>query len=238
MGKPNLVSKWPSAAALSALRPSEYTAALIQVLRMRRECVRGARVLEVGCGSGVALGVLGTLGAASLCGIDIEEDAVVSTLALLAELGHDEASEVHRGNMWLPVAGRRFELVVANLPHFPLERADMPGRLPTWSAGGHDGRRLLDPFLAGLADHLAPEGRAFITHNAFVDLERSRTILADAGLQLGIVSTTMVYIPEEKVARMNGAILAAEQGRSIHCYGRYAFAEMHIAEIARPGALG
>ena len=238
MGKPNLVSKWPAAAALAALRPSEYTAALIQVLRARRECVCGATALEVGCGSGVALGVLGDLGAASLCGIDIEEDAVVSSLALLAELGHDGVSEVHLGNMWLPVAGRRFELVVANLPHFPLERADMPGRLPTWSAGGHDGRRLLDPFLEGLQDHLAPEGRAFITHNGFVDLDRSRAMLAEAGLRFAIVHTTMVYIPEEKIGRMNAGVLAAEQGRTIHRYGPYAFGDMHIVEIARPGVAG
>ena len=56
----------------------------------------------------------------------------------------------------------------------------IPGRLPTWSAGGADGRALLDPFLEGLAAHLAPGGRAVITHNAFVGLERSREIVARA----------------------------------------------------------
>ena len=59
-----------------ALRPSEYTAALIQALRAEPETVRGANVLEIGSGSGVVLAALGALGAASLCGIDIEEDAI------------------------------------------------------------------------------------------------------------------------------------------------------------------
>ena len=39
----------------AALRPSEYTAALIQVLRARGAWVRGANALEIGSGSGVVL---------------------------------------------------------------------------------------------------------------------------------------------------------------------------------------
>ena len=58
-----------------ALRPSDYTAALVQVLRAEAGRIRGARALDVGCGSGVILAVLGDLGAAHLCGIDIEKAA-------------------------------------------------------------------------------------------------------------------------------------------------------------------
>jgi methylase of polypeptide subunit release factors len=236
--KPQLVSDRPSALALAALRPSEYTAALIQVLQAKPALVRGATVLEIGSGSGVVLAAIGALGASSLCGIDIEEDAVVSGMLLLAELGHGETAEIHRGDMWLPVAARRFGLIVANLPHFPMERPDMPGRLATWSAGGGNGRALLDPFLNGLPDHLGPEGRAIITHNAFVDVERSRELLAALGFDMKVVMTTLVYIPEDKLARMSGAVLAAQDGRTIHRYGRYAFGEMHVVEIARVGTLG
>ena len=139
--------------ALAALRPSEYTAALIQVLKARPDLVRDSKTLEIGSGSGVVLAALAALGASSLCGIDIEEDAVASGMLLLEELGHGEVAEFHQGDMWLPVGTRCFELVVANLPHFPMHDSAIPGRLPTWSAGGVDGRRLLDPFLAGLGDH-------------------------------------------------------------------------------------
>lgn len=224
--------------ALAALRPSEYTAALIQVLKTRPDLVCGSAALEIGSGSGVVLAALATLGASSLCGIDIEEDAITSGMLLLAELGHGEATELYLGDMWLPVAGRRFDLIVANLPHFPMERSDVPGRLPTWSAGGGNGRALLDPFLEGLQEHLAEDGRAIITHNAFVELERSREILARSGLALRIALTTLVYIPEEKLSRMAVGVLAAHDGCTIHRYGPYAFGEMHIVEIARPAVLG
>jgi release factor glutamine methyltransferase len=217
------------------LRPSEYTAALIQALQARRVCVEGARALEIGSGSGVVLAALGRLGATSLCGIDIEEDAVASGMLLLDEVGHGKLAEFHQGDMWLPVGARHFDLIVANLPHFPMVDTPVPGRLPTWSAGGPNGRRLLDPFLEGLSEHLVPGGHAFITHNAFVGVERSRTMLARAGLDLKIVLTTLVNVPDEKLARMTQSVLAAEQGHSIHRYGPYAFAEMHIVEIATAG---
>jgi release factor glutamine methyltransferase len=235
VSKPRLVSDTRSELALAALRPSEYTAALIQVLQAKSAMVRDAKVLEIGSGSGVVLAALGELGAASLCGIDIEEDAVTSGMLLLAELGHGETAELYVGDMWLPVAERRFDLIVANLPHFPMERSDVPGRLPSWSAGGANGRALLDPFLEGLDAHLAADGRAIITHNAFVELDCSREILARFGLSLSVALTTLVYIPSDKLLRMTASVLAVQDGRTIHRYGPYAFGEMHIVEIVRQG---
>jgi methylase of polypeptide subunit release factors len=229
----NDVLRLPPHTVVPALRPSEYTAALIQMLRAHPEKVRGANVLEIGSGSAVVLAALGALGAASLCGVDIEHDAVEAGNLLLDELGHDGA-ELHQGDMWLPVAGRRFDLIVANLPHFPMEPVQVAGRLPTWSSGGSDGRWLLDAFLEGLPLHLAPGGRAIITHNAFVGLERSRVIAEQHDLELSVVLTTLVYIPGDKIGRMTASVLSAEQGRSLHRYGPYTFGDVHIVELTRP----
>ena len=222
----------------AALRPSEYTAALIQVLRARAAWVRGANALEIGSGSGVVLAALAALGAASLCGTDIESEAVASSARLLRGLGHGENARMHHGDMWLPVTGRRFDLIAANLPHFPIESGEFVGRLPSWSSGGPDGRRLLDRFLDGLAAHLAPGGRAVITHNAFVDLELTRIVIARDGLALRLAMTVLIHIPSEKLGLMTRSILRFEEGRSIYRYGPYAFAEMHIVEIGAAASLG
>ena len=222
--------------AVAALRPSEYTAALIQALRAEPSRVCGVRALEIGCGSGVVLAVLGGLGAAALCGIDIEGDAIATGRTLLQDLGLE--AEIHQGDMWQPVAGRRFDLIVANLPHFPMDHFEVAGRLSTWSSGGIDGRELLDPFLEGLSDHLAINGRAVITHNAFVDVWRSRRILEQYGLSMHIVNTVLVHIANEKIDLMTPSILRAEEGRSIHRYGPHVFADMHIVEIAAAGTRG
>lgn len=218
-------------AVVPALRPSEYTAALIQALQADRCRVRGARVLEIGSGSGIVLAALGAMGAAALCGVDIEPDAVSASRRLLEGLDLAAPVEIHRGDMWLPVAGRRFDLIVANLPHFPMKVLPVAGRLPTWSSGGRDGRWLLDPFLEGLSAHLAPGGRAIFTHNAFVGLEKSRTIAHAHGLSFGVSRTALVYVDEEKLARMTADVLRAEEGQSLHRYGPYTFGEIHIVEI-------
>jgi release factor glutamine methyltransferase len=234
MPKPRLHIDGP--APVAALRPSEYTSALIQVLRAKPACVRGAAALEVGSGSGVVLAALGSLGAASLCGIDIENEAVVSGALLLRELGYGDA-QFHQGDMWRPVVGRRFDLIAANLPQFPTMCGGFGDRLPSWSSGGPDGRSLLDPFLKGLTAHLAPGGRAIMTHNAFVDLELSRSMVERCGLSLRIAMTRLIYVTSEKLNLMTPSILCHEEGRSIHRYGPYAFAEMHIVEIGAPGTL-
>ena len=215
----------------ASFRPSEYTAALLQVLLANSPAVRGAHVLEIGCGSGVLLAALAEGGAASICGIDVESEAVDASTMLLDQLGHGGKSDVRRGSLWEPVAGRRFDLIAANLPHFPMRPLSFGGRSPSWGYGGVDGRMLLDPFVAGLAGHLAPGGRAYITHNAFVSLDRSRAMLEQDGLSMSVANTAMVYIPVEKLELMTDGILDRERGRTMWQYGAYVFAEMHVVEI-------
>jgi release factor glutamine methyltransferase len=222
----------------TALRPSEYTAALIQVLHARAAWVRGASALEIGSGSGVVLAALGALGAISLCGVDIESEAVASGEQLLRGLGYGDNVQMYQGDMWLPIAGRRFDLIAANLPHFPMEPREIAGRLPSWSWGGPDGRRLIDRFLGGLAAHLAPGGRAIITHSAFVDVELSCAMVARDGLSVRVAMTVLVHIPSEKLSVITPSILCREERRSIFRYGPYAFADMHIVEIGAPATLG
>jgi release factor glutamine methyltransferase len=220
------------------LRPSEYTAALIGHLHARRDWVRGVHALEIGFGSGVVLAALGALGAATLRGVDIEPSAEEEASRLLDRLGYGAVARLHRGDLWGPVAGQRFGLVAANLPHFPMAPVAVAERLPSWSSGGADGRRLLDPFLEGLGRHLDRGGRAVITHNGFVALARSRAVLARSGLALRVAETLLVPIPTEKLAVMTPEVLRHEEGRSVHHYGPHAFGEVHVVEIGTPEALG
>lgn len=222
-------------ATATAFWPSQYTAALLQTLRLHPDWVRGARVLEIGCGSGVLLAAAGRLGAAALCGVDLEPDAVAATRSLLREFDLAAGVEVHRGDLFAPVHGRSFELILANLPHFPMTTAPIGDRLPTWSSGGPDGRRLLDPFLAGLGDHLTPGGRAVIAHNAFVGLEATKLALQRQGLAVEVTATVLVDMSPTKLARLTPEVLQRETDCSIHLYGGLAFGEMLVLTITRDG---
>lgn len=222
----------------TALRPSEYTAALIEALRARLDLVAGGHALEIGSGSGVVLAALGAMGAATLTGVDIEADAIEAGAALLSTTGYGAIASFHQGDMWAPVAGRRFDLVVANLPHFPMAPGAVGGRRPSWSSGGPDGRRYLDPYLDGLASHLEAGGRAFVTHNAFVHPETSEAVLARQGLAARIALTRLVYIPPEKIERMTPEVRRSEEGRTLHRHGPHVFGDVHILEIGAAGTLG
>lgn len=222
-----------SAKRKAALNPSEYTSALIQGLHMQAAFVQGRDVLEVGSGSGVVLATMARLGAKSVTGVDVEADAVLASRELLQDLGFGEITDVHCGDMWSPFVGRRFGVIAANLPHFPMPGDAVPGRLPSWSAGGFDGRRLLDPFLKGLDRHLTDDGQAIITHNGFLDLERTRAMVAQDGFEVRELITAMVFIPPDKLARMTESVLLAAKGVSIHRYGPHAFGEVKILEVSR-----
>lgn len=215
------------------LRPSEYTALVIQALHRRVDAVRGARAFEVGTGSGVVLRAMAELGAAEVSGVDIEPDAVHRSKAMLADLPDGVVGSVSVGDMWAGTGGRRFDLIVANLPHFPAEMLDLPDRRPSWSAGGRDGRWLLDRFLDGLDAHLAPDGRALLTHNSFVDVEQSRLRLAAARFTLTPVVTAFVHIGDDKQSQLSPELRARYDGRSLHQYGTYLFGEVNVLEIAR-----
>jgi methylase of polypeptide subunit release factors len=202
---------------------------LIQTLLGMPDLVRGATVLEIGTGSGVVLAALAGLGAASLCGIDSEAQALQAGEAMMEAVG--AAAEFHRGDLWQPVGDRRFDLIVSNLPQFPTESHNFPGRLPSWSHGGHDGRQVLNPFLDALAAHLMPAGRAIITHNAFIGLAETRRRLARRGLRATVLRTVLVTLPNEKLKVMSPEIRLREEGRTIHTIGAYCFASVHVIGI-------
>jgi ribosomal protein L11 methyltransferase len=120
---------------------------------------RGARVLDMGCGSGaLALAAL-ALGASRAVAFDLDPLAARATLANAARNALTEGLGVFCASAPTLAAEVRFELVVANLL-----------------------RRELEPLLAGLAARLAPGGRAIFSGLLASDREPVTAALAAAGL--------------------------------------------------------
>jgi len=77
--------------------------------------------------------------------------------------------EVRSGDLFAPVAGERFDLILANPPFVPA-----PQRGPAYHSGGPRGDRVLRRVMAGLGAHLREGGRAVvISHLA---LRRGETV--------------------------------------------------------------
>ncbi|WP_053733270.1 HemK2/MTQ2 family protein methyltransferase [Nocardia sp. NRRL S-836] len=145
----------------------------------------GARVLDIGTGTGaLALAAL-RAGAAEVTGVDVSRRAVW-TARLNAAL-HRLPLRVRLGNALEVVADERFDLVLANPPYVPAANpcvASGPAR--AWDAG-LDGRQLLNPLCARMFDLLTPGGVLLMVHSALCGVDTTLRQLRDNGMKAAVV---------------------------------------------------
>ena len=108
-----------------------------------------ARLLDVGCGSGVLAIAAGLLGAGELVGLDTDPIAIEATRANARRNGLARRTVARRGS--LPSGERAFDLVVANLIASLL--VDLAGRLHAELRPG--GRLLASGIFVDREDHVA-----------------------------------------------------------------------------------
>ncbi|MDX2167156.1 MAG: methyltransferase [Deltaproteobacteria bacterium] len=129
----------------------------------------GERVLDLCTGSGIQ-GLAVAARAASVVAVDIGRRAAAMARANAAL--NQRALEVREGDLYRPVRGERFDLIIANPPFVPART-----RGPAYHSGGPRGDRVLRRVVEGWAAHLRDGGRALaISHLA---LRRGETV-ADA----------------------------------------------------------
>jgi release factor glutamine methyltransferase len=152
---------------------------LLRALRAER-LPRGARVLDVGTGSGV-LAVGAAIDGARATAIDVSRRAVLCA-ALNARLNGVRVRAL-RGNLLEPVCGERFDAIVANPPYLPAADDVPPTRGPAraWDAG-RDGRALLDVLCAEAPGHLARGGVLLMVHSELCGTASTLAALREQGL--------------------------------------------------------
>jgi release factor glutamine methyltransferase len=222
----------PSGLELAALtermRPSEYTAAVLRVIEQHRGRTPIGRVIDVGVGSGVLLAALSHRGAEELWGVDVDPDAFVIARGLLARQAPGKPVQLLLTDVWEDVPLIPFDIIVANLPHFPAELPPSPGRNPTWSGGG---RRVLDAFLHGLANRLAIGGVAWMTHHSLAGTDETEQILAGYGLVAERAFSWTVYESGPRIAAVPAQVISAAEPGALRCIDGYHFVEAHVLEI-------
>jgi methylase of polypeptide subunit release factors len=130
---------------------TEYVELLAQVPKAR---VEGARVFDVGTGSGVLAFVLLQRGAASAVGTDIEARAVACAQSNARSLGLQGRFTALEVDLFPP---GQADLVVCNppwIPEAPKNRSDR--------AVYDENGVMVSGFLKGLAEHLAPGGEGLL----------------------------------------------------------------------------
>jgi len=163
--------------------PQEDTALLARALA-DESLPDGADVLDVGTGSG-ALAMVAARRGTHVTAVDMSWRAVF-TARVNAWLAGVEVRTRH-GNLFAPVRGRSFDLILANPPYVPspADGATSHGAARAWDAG-QDGRLVLDRICAEAPPLLRPGGVLLVVHSALSDPGRTLGHLRGAGLKASV----------------------------------------------------
>lgn len=179
------------------------TKLLADTLERRRLAV-GRRVLDI-CTGGGALALAATkAGASAVTAVDLSRRSVLT--ARVNSRLHRAGVTVHQGDLFAPVTGERFDLVLANPPYVPAASDALPrhrnGR--SWD-GGLDGRAILDRICAGVSEVLTADGVLLLTHSTLADEQLTARRLQEAGLVAQVVAR--IDEPFGPVMRRRAAML-------------------------------
>jgi len=136
----------------------------------------GASVLDMGTGSGVGA-VFAARWAARVVAVDISPEAV--RCARINVLLHrlEGKVEVRQGDLFTPVAGERFDVVLFNPPYFRGEPQSALDR--AWRSTD-----VIERFATGLPTVLAPGGRALVILSSQGDLPGALAACQNQGLRV------------------------------------------------------
>lgn len=117
-------------------------------------------VLEIGCGTGIISVHLAFRGA-QVTAIDLNPKAVEATK--FNAMNNSVKAEVLEGDMFGPLAGRRFGTIVCNPPYLPPsdERYEDPD-LALAVEGGPTGTEFISRFLSNASEHLEKNGLIYL----------------------------------------------------------------------------
>ncbi|MGQ0779415.1 MAG: HemK2/MTQ2 family protein methyltransferase [Pseudonocardiales bacterium] len=166
----------------------------------------GRHVLDIGTGTGALALAAARAGAATVTAVDLSLRSVIATW--LNSRLHRSPVTVRHGDLFAPVAGQHFDLIMANPPYVPAATGVLPRHRISrcWDAGPN-GRAVLDRICAEGPHLLSPDGMLLLVHSSICDDEATLRRLAAADLDAEIL--TRATVPFGPVMRARVAILEA-----------------------------
>jgi release factor glutamine methyltransferase len=165
--------------------PRSDTWLLAEVVR-QQDALRGADVLELGTGSGAIAVSAAKGGARRVTVVDVSRRAL-ATAWLNARINGVRVTP-RRGDLFAPVDGERFDIVVSNPPYLPSRNIPTRGAARAWEGGGPDGRSILERICSAVPHHLNPGGTVLLVHSSVNDVSRTLDALEHAGLRASIIA--------------------------------------------------
>lgn len=155
----------PIRVTADVLTPRPETETLVAAaLGLLPDAEAPARLLEIGTGSGaVALALASERPALRITATDVSRAALAVALGNAEVLGLAERIRFTCGDLYTPVQGERFDLVLSNPPYVAeSQRGSLPPELAhepdSALFGGPDGLRVLEPLVRAARAHLVRGG--------------------------------------------------------------------------------
>lgn len=145
----------------------------------------GADVLDIGCGTGALTISAARTRPGSITAVDVSRRAVLATR--VNAFVHGVPARVEHGDAFELVAGRTFDLILANPPYVPGVVRRPRGRHRAWDAG-LDGREFLDRLCVNAPTLLAPGGTILVIHSGLCDEDKTVRQLRGGGLKAAVVA--------------------------------------------------
>ncbi len=169
--------------------PAEDTFLLADNLDVRG----GELVLELGTGCGM-LAILAARARVKVVATDTNPAAIECARANAEMHGVSDRIEFRAGDLFEPIAGERFDLIIFNPPYLPVELGEeIAGPLDRAWEAGPDGRAVIDRFLHELPDHLIPNGRALFVQSSLSDISKTLETLKRIGFQVNVVREKLPF---------------------------------------------
>lgn len=165
---------WPGVFNPVVFRTGRFLAEFVATSPVLEPLGEARTALDVGTGCGV-LGIAAALRGYQVTAIDVVPEAV--SCARANALLNRIPVEVLAGDLFAPVQGRRFDLVLFSLPKFrgtPTSTFEQSWRSPD----------VIDRLAAGLPEMLAPGGAAYFVLTSHGDCEGMLNGLAASGMRV------------------------------------------------------
>jgi len=149
----------------------------------RQGLAPGARVLELCAGPAFAGVAAARAARGRLTTVDVSRRAQLN--AWLNGRLNGVPVRALRGDLLAPVAGARFDLILANPPYVPGPPPPARGAARAWDAGAN-GRAVLDRILAEAPAHLAPGGTLLLVHSDIIGADATLHAYSARGLRADV----------------------------------------------------
>jgi release factor glutamine methyltransferase len=203
-GMPFIVT--PSVFNPKVPRTGEFLASLIDARLVQQDWA----VLDMGTGSGVCA-IFAARHARRVVAVDINEAAVRCT-GINARLNHLEHKiDVRQGDLFAPVQGEKFDLILFNPPF--LRGTPTDDRDRAWRSSD-----VAERFVGGLRDHLKPRGSALVLLSTFGDGGHFLHTFREQGLGVSVFAERRfvnerltIFRVEPLESQIDGAVPAQRQ---------------------------